>query len=303
MSPEEATRQRDGAERAPYSKLRWTKAGVYATPPGVSLEALEKADEITRWSGRRSSAPVRKYFVRSFSGEQPMLSRIYSGPAGQRGGRSGAVALKVLLSLLWRTASPPFTADISARVLAVLLDLPDPDGKGSRRVRDALRQLQELELIELLPRPGYPPRIRLMDERGGKKDYALPSTAYAKATIGRPKKAPAEDPNLYFKIPQELWTDGFIQTLTGPGLVMLLILLAEKANTQPVWFSTEEFARRYFVSPSTRTKGTKELEGLGLVELTTRRLPSEQGSLDAQRRRFEYRLIGVAALAVNGEGE
>ncbi|PJI51538.1 hypothetical protein CTI14_58320, partial [Methylobacterium radiotolerans] len=65
----------------------------------------------------------------------------------------------------------------------------------------------------------------------------------------------------------------------------------------------EEFARRYFISPSTRTKGTKELEELGLVELTSRRLPGEQGSLDAQRRRFEYRLIGAAALAVNGEGE
>src|SRR6185312_1171749 len=104
----------------------------YVTPGGVSLDALARADEIQAGAGRRKSAPVRKWFVRSLDGAAPMLSVLYSG-AG-RGGRSGYVSIKVLLSILWKTSAPPFETVMKAPALAELLELADPNVKGARRV-------------------------------------------------------------------------------------------------------------------------------------------------------------------------
>lgn len=274
---------------------------LYATPAGVSKVSLDRADEIEDWAGRRVTAPVRKWFVRSLSGETPMLSVLYSGPGG--GGRSGYVSIKVLLSLLWKTSKPPFETVMTAPALAELIDLPDPRGNGARRVRDSLKALAAANLIRLVPRPGTSPLIQLMNETGNGEEYSLPSTSYVQSQLKKPNKESVTDPNLYFQLPAELWTEGFIQTLKGPGLVMLLILLAEQANKNPVWFSGTEFIDRYRISPSTRTKGTKELVDLGILTLTSVALPETWGgsTFEQQRRRYEYRLKGVINQLPNGE--
>ena len=262
-------------------------------PPGVSTASLDKAQEIRNGSGKRTSAPVRKWFVRSLDGEVPKLAQLYSGDG--RGGRSGLVSIKVLLSLLWKTAKPPFETIMTAPALAELLDLPDPRQNGARRVRDALQSLAESNLIRLVARPGTSPLIQLLNETGNREEYSLPSTAYARSQRTKPAKESVTSPDLYFQLPAELWTEGFIQTLKGPGLVMLLILLSEQAHKQPVWFSGNEFTDRYRISPSTRTKGTQELVDLGLLTRVSVPLPSTWGgsSFDQQRRRYKYRLKGV----------
>lgn len=273
----------------------------YSTPAGVSKVSLDRADEIEDWAGRRVTAPVRKWFVRSLNGEAPMLSVLYSGPGG--GGRSGYVSIKVLLSLLWKTSKPPFQTVMTAPALAELIDLPDPRGNGARRVRDSLKALAAANLIRLVPRPGTSPLIQLMNETGNGEEYSLPSTSYVQSQLKKPNKDPVTDPNLYFQLPAELWTEGFMQTLKGPGLVMLLILLAEQANKNPVWFSGTEFIDRYRISPSTRTKGTKELVDLGLLTLTSVPLPETWGgsTFEQQRRRYAYKLKGVINQLPNGE--
>jgi hypothetical protein len=274
---------------------------LYATPGGISKASLDRADEIEDWAGRRVSAPVRKWFVRSRAGEAPKLSVLYSGPSG--GGRSGYVSIKVLLSLLWKTSKPPFQTVMTAPALAELLDLPDPRGNGARRVRDALKALAAANLIRLVPRPGTSPLIQLMNETGNGEEYSLPSTSYVRSQRTKPNQEPVTDPNLYFQLPAELWTEGFLQALKGPGLVMLLILLSEQANKNAVWFSGTEFIDRYRISPSTRTKGTKELVDLGMLTLTSVPLPETWGgsTFEQQRRRYEYRLKGVINQLPNGE--
>ncbi len=274
---------------------------LYSTPGGVSKASLDRADEIEDWAGRRVAAPVRKWFVRSLDGEVPMLSVLYSGPGG--GGRSGYVSIKVLLSLLWKTSKPPFETVMTAPALAELIDLPDPRGNGARRVRDALKALAAANLIRLVPRPGTSPLIQLMNETGNGEEYSLPSTSYVRSQLRKLNQEPVTDPNLYFQLPAELWTEGFLQTLKGPGLVMLLILLSEQANKNAVWFSGTEFIDRYRVSPSTRTKGTKELVDLGMLTLTSVPLPDTWGgsTFEQQRRRYEYRLKGVINQLPNGE--
>lgn len=230
-----------------------------------------------------------------------MLSMLYSGSGG--GGRSGYVSIKVLLSLIWKTSKPPFETVMTAPALAELLDLPDPTGNGARRVRDALKALAAANLIRLVPRPGTSPLIQLMNETGNEEEYTLPSTAYEHSQRAKPAKEAVTNPNLYFQLPAELWTEGFLQTLKGPGLVMLLILLAEEANKKRVWFSGAEFLDRYRISPSTRTKGTKELVDLGMLTVTSVPLPATRGgsTFEQQRRRYEYRLKGVINQLPNGE--
>lgn len=272
----------------------------YATPAGVSVAALDKADEIQAGAGRRVSAPVRKWFVRSLDGQAPMLSKLYSGEGG--GGRSGSVCIKVLLSLIWKTSKPPFETVMTSPALAELLDLPDPSGKGSRRVRDALKALAAVNLVRLSPRPGTSPLIRLMNETGNGQEYTLPSTAYALSQRVKSDKEAVTNPNLYFQLPAEMWTEGFLQVLKGPGLVMLLILLAEEANKRPVWFSGPEFRDRYRISPSTRTKGTKELVDLGILTVASVPLPPTPlgSTFEQKRRRYNYRLAGVINQPNNG---
>lgn len=281
------------AQGAAMPRLIFGTPSAYFTPAGVSLASLEKADEIQNGAGRRTSAPVRKWFVRSLDGEIPMLSTLYSG-AG-RGGRSGFVSIKVLLSLLWKTSKPPFETIMTAPALAELLDLPDPKRKGARRVRDALQVLADANLINLVSRPGTSPLIQLMNETGNEEEYALPSTSYTLSQRTKSSTESVTDPNLYFLLPAELWTEGFFQTLKGPGLVMLLVLLSEQAYKRPVWFSGGEFKERYQISPSTRTKGTQELVDLGLLTRLSVPLPSTWGgsTFEQQRRRYVYRLTGV----------
>ena len=177
-----------------------------------------------------------------------------------------------------------------------MLDLEDPEGKGARRIKMAMRTLADAKLIKVTEQPGFPNLITLRDESGSGKPYELPSTAY---TFAKKNKAAATSlaANMYFKVPQQLWRDGYIQSLSGPALVMLLILLAEKGGEgQRVWFSTTEFPSRYNISAKTRATGTKELEAYGLLRVEAEALAGNPRSstFDMKRRRKVYRLTPLA---------
>ncbi|MGF0320942.1 hypothetical protein [Nocardia fluminea] len=266
---------------------------LQASEASVSKDSLEAARALATSSGRRVDTPVRKSFVRPMieaAGPKAPLAQIYSG------GRGGTVAVKVFLALLWKCSAAPFCTDKPARAWATLLDLDDPTGLGARRVKDALRTLERAKLIEMKPQPGLPNLVTLRDESGLGIDYEAPSTAYSKAQRFRAKQ-PVLASNTYFKVPRGLWTTGYIQKLSGPALVMLLILLAEQAGTGgEVWFSTEEFPRRYNVSHKTRAAGTKELIKKGLLTVESRSLAAWSGAsvFDTQRYRKVYRLTPLA---------
>lgn len=261
--------------------------------PETSAASLGVTRELIESAGRRVDPPVRKSFVRPMtptSAPRAPLAQIYAG------GRSGVVAVRLYLALLWRCSAPPFTTDKPARAWAALLDLEDPDGKGARRIKMALRTLVDAKLIDVTVQPGFPNMVALRDESGSGRAYELPSTAFS---FAKTNKASAEilARNMYFKVPQQLWRDGYIQALTGPGLVMLLILLAEKAGEgQRVWFSTTEFPARYGISHKTRSAGTKELLDYGLLEVESESLASNPRSstFDVTRRRKVYRLKPIA---------
>lgn len=259
----------------------------------VSKDSLEAARALAASSGRRVDTPVRKSFVRPMVPEvsaKAPLAQIYSG------GRSGTVAVKLYLALLWKCSAPPFSTSQPARAWATLLDLADPAGAGARRIKDAMRALANAGLIDMQTRAGYPNVVTLRDESGSGSEYELPSTAYSRAKRFRSGDDQLAA-NTYFKVPQALWTRGYIQKLTGPELVMLLILLAEQGGTgERIWFSTNEFPRRYNISHKTRAAGTRGLVARGLLEVESESLASRPGAsvFDMQRRRKVYRLTAIA---------
>ena len=210
------------------------------------------------------------------------MSQIYAG------GRSGLVAIKVYLALIWRCSAAPFSTDKPARAWATLLDLPDPAGKGARRISNALRTLSASKLIRLTEQDGRPNLVTLVNETGSGTDYAIPSTAHQFAKTPQQK---AE--HLYFKISPSYWTSGEFQALSGPATVLLLILLAEQAETREVWWSTEQFPLRYHISHKTRADGTRELRNRGLLVTRRQSLSSrdKDSIFDDRRMRTIYRLF------------
>lgn len=256
----------------------------------ASLASREAAEDLERTSKRRVDIPIRKRFVRTPDDREPPLADLYVG------GRGGAVAIKLYIALIWRCSAPPFSTDKPARAWATLLDLPDPEGKGARRVTAGFKALERRKLITVTPQPGNPSLITLMNEGGRNARYRLPSTGY---TLSKARGASAErlEREKYFKMPTLLWRRGFIQALNGPGLVMLLILLAEQGGEgKEVWISPGEFASRYQLSHKARTQGISELKSLGLVTVARRGIGLRPGGsvFDQKRVRNIYRLTPIA---------
>lgn len=240
-------------------QLTWPVS--YPGSDKVSAESLLAARSIQETSGRRTDTPVRKGFVRGTAANPAPMGQIYSG------GRSGVVALKLYLALIWRCASAPYETDKPARGWATLLDLPEPATRGARRVAAALRTLEDHRLVTTERQAGHPSVVRLLDENGRGRPYGLPSTSHLRAIAGHRSKAEIAS-HVYFKVSTELWTAGYMQTLSGPGLVMLLILLAEQGGEgSRVWFSTDVFQDRYAISHQTRATGTKQLLDLNLLRI------------------------------------
>nr|WP_176705006.1 hypothetical protein [Arthrobacter sp.]AXV46713.1 hypothetical protein pA8H1_p22 [Arthrobacter sp.] len=269
-------------------------------------QALERskalAGSLDRSLGARKAVPIRNSFVRNDSpSEDAPLKRLVTGG----GGRGAAVPVMLYVALIWKCAKKPFDVKLPARQWAELLGLPDPFGKGARRIANALHTLAGLRLIKLDKVHGDASRVTLLDESGDGSEYGLPSTAYSQGGLKR---------DLYFKVSTKLWTSGQFQQLSAPALTMLLILLQEGGykpsesafsktlNLGPegndVWFTTENFPLRYGISPSMRSRGTKDLETAGLLRTKRRPVgpPGGRVSFTTEKVRKVYVLKGNAVV-------
>ncbi len=261
--------------------------GVQVILPDAPESALETAKSLRDTSERRVDVPVRKSFVRNDDeDERPPLSRLIG-----RGGRGGAVAVKLYLALIWRCSAPPYTTDVPARIWARLLGLDQPDTLGARRIAAALDVLHDEKLIDVTKRRGEPSLIKLLEESGTGAAYDIPSTAHQFASPSNKPK------HVYFKIPSALWTDGHIQSMSASALAMLLVALAEQGkDKRKTWWSTTVFPARYNLTPTTRSKGTRELVGRRLLLVTKRSVPNsaKAQAFSRERVRNVYLLINEA---------
>jgi hypothetical protein len=217
-----------------------------------------------------------------------------------RGGRGGHVRLKTYLSMLWLAAAPPHDVAYPARAWASLLDLPDPSGRGARRINDAIAWLEANEFVEVATQPGYPNRVTLLHESGTGRRYRVPGAVYNK---GKAKGADASElaAHRYLQIPAAYWTSGWMCTLSGPATAMFLVLLAEQSgrgDDQELWFSPEAATLRYSLSADTRSVGLQELRRAGIVAVRRRAIASDV--FDVQRYRNTY-LLQTSRIADSAE--
>lgn len=248
--------------------------GLYrgVEPIGASLSqgSLSVVRALADSSGQRVDTPVRNSFVRSTDDREPPMAALAS-----RGGKGGsAVAMKLYLALIWRCSREPFVTQVPSRTWAQLLDLPDPNRLGARRINDALNTLSQLRLVELEPVRGLPTIVKLLSEDGRGKEYTIPSEAYRQA-----RSQKARERHQYFKVPQALWVSGHMQGLSAAGVAMLLVLLEEthEAGTRQ-WWSVDTFDRRFRLSKDVRAKGTKELVARNLASVRRMSLPPSPGT-------------------------
>ncbi|MFC7650343.1 hypothetical protein ACFQX6_65925 [Streptosporangium lutulentum] len=136
--------------------------------------------------------------------------------------------LKLLLTYLWmQTKDHGVALAYPAQVWARLLDLDQPETAGARRINEAQAWLEGHMFIATQAQPGHANKVTVLNETGNDEPYIAPGAA-AKALSNDPEKA---RPHYYAQIPATLWTNGYIQLMTGAGLAMYLILLDQYALT------------------------------------------------------------------------
>lgn len=225
--------------------------------PVAGQQARDAAHLLDLEAGRRVDIPVRNIFVASsVPGTKSPMVDLYKGSS-----RGGATVIRLYLAILWRASRRPFEVTATASFWAALLDLKNPTTSGAVSVRRALEKLQSRGLIEYRSRQGMGTIVTVFREDGRRAEYSLPSAAYRKAKNDTQRKR-----HSYLRVPIELWTSGVIQKLSGPALVMLLILLSEYSPTASgVWFSETRFKDKYGLSSRTRAEGFRELKDRGIV--------------------------------------
>jgi hypothetical protein len=200
-------------------------------------------------------------------------------------GRAAPVRLKLYLGILCLASAgdPPHATSAPARAWAELLDLADPGGHGQRRVRDAIKYLEQQRLIRREQRPGHPQQLRLLREDGTGVDYTPPHT-----------QRQDEDTKLavehhFVQLPPAFWRAGWCATLTNNGVATWLALLhATRSGTnRGVWVSPSQVTERYAISEDTWSRGIGELRDCGLLRIAKQPVSEAFGF---QRVRNKYTL-------------
>lgn len=175
-----------------------------------------------------------------------------------RGGRSGEVRLKLYLTLATLATAEPY--DVRGRppssFYAETLGLPDPYGKGARRISDALQWLAREKFIALDRSPGLAAHVVMLDSTG---------------TGGSYKPVDRGKGQRWVVVPLDLWRRHWIVRLSGTALAAFIALLElQGGRTTPCTISTER-RKQYGLSDDSWTRASAELTELGLLTMGKKR--------------------------------
>lgn len=215
----------------------------------LSPTALARLNGLVTRSERKSGVRLEIGFVRGDGISVPPLVGLFRGERGHQVGRGGEVRLKLWLSLALLAAKSPYVIrqPMPTRVWAETLGLPDPDGRGSRRIADAIGWLDDHGFVTATRRQGRAAGLEVI--------YPNPAKAH-RASKGR-----------WVVAPVQLWSQGWIVTLSGAALVVLLDMI-ELTNAGKVAAPRSlDLARKleYGLSDDTWGRATQELEDVGLL--------------------------------------
>ncbi len=201
--------------------------------------------------------------------------------------------LKLALFYLWAAGSEspdPKYGDVHTvrgyydSDVAAFFGFPTTDVNGKRRIANARKRLAglrppgqpslaetpksgegEVRLLDIEPRKGRTPVIRLLKEDGSGEKYRSPG---APGSGGK-----------YYSLPVEFWKAGWHLHLSGPAVVALLVLAhqneIEKAkkpspNHAELWVNPTLRETRFGFSEDTWYKGANELVHFGLADRITK---------------------------------
>jgi len=248
-----------------------------------------------------ADAPVRYMFLRATPPGRDPLPEGVRTPISQMliGGQGGEVRLKLYLSLLWLGARKPYAVEGKpASAWARLFGLPVPATNGAQRVAAAIDWLVENGFITAARQQGRPARLtpRLEDGTGA---YERP----------QPTEEGFAEADRYLKLPQELWSRGWMGVLSAAALTSFIIILDE-TNSQPdarheerdgrkgatfkrlawgpfVWLAESVLVDRYRISYDLWEKGCRELAAL---ELINRRFRGDVAGFGPRQRRRQVQI-------------
>ena len=100
----------------------------------------------------------------------------------------------------------------------------------------------------------------------------------------------------YFTLPAEFWTEEWFETLTLPGVAMLLIIAGETSDPdhREVWLTNEHAGGWYGISPRSVEAGIRDLATHGLVDERTEWTKAPLSPVGATKRHW-YSLTGAFA--------
>ncbi len=199
-------------------------------------------------------------------------------------GRASATRLKVYLGIVCLTTGGDHACNTSAKKWAVLLDLPDPNGRGTRSIRNALKHLESVRLVRREAQAAEPHRVTLLREDGSGAAYT-PSRKIATELREEQKLLPADQ---FILIPPGFWKNGWLATLSTPAIAALLALMHITRGGELVkWGLTyQQAADIYGFSGDTWGRGVRELADHGVVTVTK----TKSEGFSYKRRRNEYTL-------------
>lgn len=238
-------------------------------PPHQQPVSPRTAQAFAAASAHMGASVRRSFVLRSGEGQNsPLEDLMRATRGGAGGGRGGRTRLALLLSLWWVNSKAPYTSDRPNSWWGELIGIADPI-RGSRTVAANLKELARRRFILITPgEPGKANIVTLLDDQG---------------RTGMPYVRPDGKDSPFFRVPEQLWTTGMIARLSGPGLVMYLMLLyyhrlpaaAESDAGQrtrvpsapPIWFSPNSFAERHGLSEDTRLAGIQDLRNAGVIQV------------------------------------
>lgn len=275
-----ARRFRSQAQRSvePPSESPFGDAADHIRRP--SDEALRTLERIHQFEMKSKFLPLRRDFIQRPSERSP------APPLARLLPRAGldAVQLKMLLLVLRIAAfGDRYESPYEPNVFAKAIDLDDkrPGGTGDRRIRDAVRRLEEHKLLKSnrLGSRGARERLIPLREDGTGGTYRNPA--------GRqfPHREPAEGG--FLALPDVFFTKGWICALSGAGIATLLVLLnapKQQGNDKEwVFVSPSQRRERYSISHDTWLNGLAELAEHGLVARRDRKTYVGPGPFDFSR--------------------
>lgn len=238
--------------------------------PAYTATDLATARRLVERSQRAAGAPFSEGFIRSAR---------WGELVGGRGGRTGDVRFKLYLSITLLAVSGDNAVDgIPASAWARVIGLDDPDGRGARRIQDALRWLAEHHYVRVSGGRGAPPSVQLLNPYG-------PQTPGVKTSYSRPSGGTER----WTTAPKTLWTNGWVMALSGRALAVLIVLIDHRTRGGVIPTLTKE---QIGLSSSTWTRALRELQAPpALVKITREVRPAYDPELGWRRQRNIYELF------------